>query len=143
MKTIAEQIKKVKESIYFIGELKWVKIGTQMPKGWKKVDIQKGLTLIEGDVDGVFAGAIKNHRHKTLTDNNSLRGIGGANFEEGGIRVENLTFGLQQLKNQNTSSEGTDKNYAAGMYAELWEFVGGGVFKNLLQKILWGFIWKK
>ena len=126
---------------WIVGEYKWVKIGTPMPAGWKKIDLEQGLTLVGGTSEGTTSGV-----NKTV----NLDYVGGNfyaltwdgnykfNWEKGGTGSSGEGYqayiptnhkpsmtNLKEMVKQNFSSDvHSDDNLAAGIYAELWVYIG-------------------
>ena len=120
---------------WIIGEYKWVPIGTKMPSGWVKVPLDKGLTLIQGDAEGKTAGDIKKHNHTFLNNNymwSVKPGPGKMAFinerTSGSLGHKYVPFlnnsnDFVLLKGTGDAGE-VENNYAAGIYAELWQYQG-------------------
>lgn len=137
MKDISNHLKNINEtkankselSPWIVGEYKWIKFGSQMPKGWKKVEINIGETLIAGTTEGKTSGDVKSHKHKLDGRYSNDRGVMYHNqldspgFVSPGVYHDTSVWKDKDVTNA-IGLTGTDKNYAAGVYAELWIYTG-------------------
>ncbi|WP_342218309.1 hypothetical protein [Spiroplasma endosymbiont of Amphimallon solstitiale] len=58
LKDCQEKNKKSDESKgqWIPSEYKWMPVGSKMPEGWVKVDLAKGLTIVQSDKEGQTSG---------------------------------------------------------------------------------------
>jgi hypothetical protein len=126
---------------WIVGEYKWVKIGTPMPAGWEKVALEQGHTLVGGTAEGTTSGVNKTvkldyvgNNYFGLTWNSEFKVSwekGGTGHSESGYQPymptsskPSMTNLKALIKNTFSSDVQSDYNLAAGIYAELWVYVG-------------------
>lgn len=140
----AALLKKFNSEKWVVGEYKWMPVGSRMPEGWTKVDLPKGLTLVQGSELGETTGEVKKHRHSFPNDRNVWLFDKGSMFfmnrPAGETTAEHyIPFTKEFEENAvsgHTAYEGTDKNLAAGKFAELWQYKGIDYKKKCMAKCL-------
>jgi hypothetical protein len=126
---------------WIVGEYKWVKIGTPMPAGWEKVALERGHTLVGGTAEGTTSGVNKTVGLKyvgvgcyALTWDMAYKVSwekGGTGHSDSGYQPymptsnkPSVTSLKDMVKESFSSDVNSDYNLAAGIYAELWVYVG-------------------
>lgn len=126
---------------WIVGEYKWVKIGTPMPAGWEKVALEQGHTLVGGTAEGTTSGVNKTVKldyvgfnYFALTWDNwyTVRWEKGGTGSSGegyqpympASAKPSMTNLTALIKKSFSSDVKSDYNLAAGIYAELWVYVG-------------------
>jgi hypothetical protein len=112
---------------WIVGEYKWVKIGTPMPAGWEKVALEQGHTLVGGTSEGTTSGQVINHTHDFSSDGTFAYSVSSKSRHDG--NDTNFTYLYDKtyrnvIGKTTTTVDGGSNNLAAGMYAELWVYVG-------------------
>lgn len=135
VKALEEEIQKLKDvtASFFIGEYKWMPVGSNMPSGWEKVEIENGNTLIASNVEGNTKGSVIKHNHMLwdkvdtcgakYNDERAICNIEG--FDVNGKKQWFYHKGDGQKEGAlYTSIDGGEHNFAAGIHAELWQYKG-------------------
>ncbi|AHI52480.1 hypothetical protein [Spiroplasma culicicola] len=146
-KQLEDKILDINKNKWIIGEYKWVKVGTPIVKGWIKINLTTGYTLIAGTSQSTSTGSIKSHTHTSNAHNHYINGsgnyvpvlMGGAKWykrnadngagdnkaivsDTNNPNIANIA--LTDSASSKINSTGGSSNLAAGQYAELWEYVG-------------------
>lgn len=116
---------------WIIGEYKWMPVDSKMPKGWVRVSLADGFTLVQGSKSGLTKGNILFHNHGFINNNSvwtlptkemyyvNRPGVsGGADYTP----VVKVVSGA--LMTETTAFSGSENNLAAGSFAELWQYQG-------------------
>jgi hypothetical protein len=112
---------------WIVGEYKWVKIGTPMPAGWEKVALEQGHTLVGGTAEGTTSGQVIKHTHDFNSDDTFVSSAPTKSRSDG--NDVNFTYVYSRtytnvVGKTTTTIDGGSNNLAAGIYAELWVYVG-------------------
>ncbi|WP_338975545.1 hypothetical protein [Spiroplasma endosymbiont of Monopis laevigella] len=140
LKACREKNKKLDESKgqWIPGEYKWMPVGSKMPEGWVKVDLAKGLTIVQSDKEGQTSGSVGKHNHTFLNNGQVWTTPASAKLafinertsgSLGSKYVPFLGSYNDLLRTKTTADTGkgisnTENNLAAGIFAELWQYQG-------------------
>ncbi|AHI52485.1 hypothetical protein [Spiroplasma culicicola] len=128
IKELKKRIKEIDDNKWIIGERKWVKIGTPLLSGWKKVELPSGFTLVSGISEGLTTGENKEHSHsgEALLSNKASGGQGGVPWSSSfpsSLNIYGAFLGVPKLA-LDIKTEGGKNNLSAGMFSDLWEYIG-------------------
>ncbi|MBP1526177.1 MAG: hypothetical protein H9Q67_06780 [Spiroplasma ixodetis] len=113
-------------------------VGSKMPEGWVKVDLAKGLTIVQSDKEGKTSGSVGKHNHTFLNNGQvwttpALAKIVFINERtSGSLGSEYVPFlgsythlwGSKTTADTGKGISNTENNLVAGIFAELWQYQG-------------------
>ncbi|WP_395473309.1 hypothetical protein [Spiroplasma endosymbiont of Nomada rufipes] len=140
LKDCQEKNKKSDESKrqWIPGEYKWMPVGSKMPEGWVKVDLAKGLTIVQSDKEGKTLGSVGKHNHTFLNNAQVWTTPASARIAfinertSGSLGSKYVPFlgsythlwGSKTTADTGKGISNTENNLAAGIFAELWQYQG-------------------
>lgn len=139
---LLDLLNKFNKEKWVVGEYKWMPVGSKMPYGWVKVELEEGQTLVEGTKEGLTTGAVKKHSHAFPQGNSVWTFHDGMFFinKSAATIDEDYQPGVKDSANSlvvdRTAEEGTDNNLAAGKFAELWQYKGIDYKKCMIKKCI-------